>query len=72
MMDEPSLYEVTVKMTVYVTYGVEAFNQDAAIELVELDINKDTPVGWDVTDIDLIECHSDNPNDINLGAYNDD
>lgn len=62
MDDEPKLYEVTVKLEVWVTYGVEAYEDEQAEELVIDDARKDLPPGWDLADWEIIEM------DDNTGA----
>ena len=71
MDDGPKVYEITVKVTAFVTYGVEAYCQEEAAEVVTEDIAKDTPVGWDVTAVDFVEFDDDSGDSLERGDFDD-
>ena len=65
-MSEPKDYTVTMKMTVWVTYGVEAYDDEDAETQALADANKDLPPGWDLTDWEFDEVHCEA--DVEMGT----
>ena len=70
MSDEPRTYEVTLKLEIYVTYGVEAYGEDDAETEAMKDALIDLPRGWDITAAELIEA--DCPALHDMGDWKDD
>jgi hypothetical protein len=62
-------YEVTLKLEIFVTYGVEAWDDEQAEMEAMADALKDLPAGWDITASEAVEI--DCPADHDTAVYDD-